>query len=392
MAGLLESLFEPQGLLGGGMSYGDPANLALLSAGAQMMQAGGPSRQRTSFGQALGQGLQGGLQGMQLGLSIEQQKQQQRLANFRALAQAAQLEQAQMQQAAQRAAYDRLRPTLPAEQQALFDADPQGFLKSYTESRFPDPSKEASFYKQAGNDVIDVRTGKVVHRAPFAPQTPDRTLVEIYDQQSPTGTRLVPRSEAVGKPGTPPSGTSISYDEQGRPIITMGRQQPKAGDGVGALPAEMAGKAAALKTVAQDLPTFEDFYFPGGQYAGRIASGAAANPMIGQLYDSRAGEIRVKMLGALDSALRLKTGAGMNKDELPFYEQQYIPSSTDNAQTARAKLDALRAFITDATTEIDRSRKGGTPAKSNVPPPPVAPPADTGAAADRYQRYLRGTP
>jgi hypothetical protein len=208
-----------------------PAGLGLLGAGTALLDAGGPSRTPRNFGQALSQGLQGGLQGVQMGLSIEQQKQQQRLANFRALAQAAQMEQAQMQAQAQKAAFERLRPTLPNDQQALFDADPQGFLKSYTESKFPDPAKEAGFYKQVGNDIVDVRTNRVVHSAPFAPQAPREmwsTLAPeqakrmglpegVYQQssqgqirplqtqspelvavQTPDGARLLPKSQAVG--------------------------------------------------------------------------------------------------------------------------------------------------------------------------------------------------
>jgi hypothetical protein len=49
-------------------------------------------------------------------------------------------------------------------------------------------------------------------------------LVEIYDDKSPTGTRFVKASEAVGKPGKMPSGLNIEFDEQGRPkSISQGR-------------------------------------------------------------------------------------------------------------------------------------------------------------------------
>lgn len=42
------------------------------------------------------------------------------------------------------------------------------------------------------------------------PAAGDNTLVEIYDPNSPTGTSFVPRSQAVGKPGKPPSSMEIT--------------------------------------------------------------------------------------------------------------------------------------------------------------------------------------
>jgi len=42
------------------------------------------------------------------------------------------------------------------------------------------------------------------------PAAGDNTLVEIYDPNSPTGTSFVPRAQAVGKPGKPPSSMEIT--------------------------------------------------------------------------------------------------------------------------------------------------------------------------------------
>jgi hypothetical protein len=57
-----------------------------------------------------------------------------------------------------------------------------------------------------------------------APPMPDRQLVEIYDPNSPTGTRMVPRSEAAGQPGKPPFGFKMDFDDQGRMIsMSQGR-------------------------------------------------------------------------------------------------------------------------------------------------------------------------
>lgn len=52
----------------------------------------------------------------------------------------------------------------------------------------------------------------------------DNKLVEIYDAKSPTGSRMVRESDAVGQPGKMPSGMHIEFDDQGRPrSITQGR-------------------------------------------------------------------------------------------------------------------------------------------------------------------------
>lgn len=45
------------------------------------------------------------------------------------------------------------------------------------------------------------------------PPKPDTQLQEVYDPNSPTGTRFVPRAEAAGQPGKPPSGMEITTPE-----------------------------------------------------------------------------------------------------------------------------------------------------------------------------------
>lgn len=49
-------------------------------------------------------------------------------------------------------------------------------------------------------------------------------LVEIADVNSPTGTRYVPRSQAVGQPGKPPSGMRVTTNPDGTVSIEQGRQ------------------------------------------------------------------------------------------------------------------------------------------------------------------------
>lgn len=52
---------------------------------------------------------------------------------------------------------------------------------------------------------------------------PGGKLVEVFDPNSPTGTSWVTSADAIGRPGKPGSkGLSLTYDEQGRPIVEMG--------------------------------------------------------------------------------------------------------------------------------------------------------------------------
>jgi hypothetical protein len=302
-----------------------------------------------------------------------------------------------------------IRAGLAPEMRPLFDLDPSGYAKGVQERAFAVPKAPDVRTVRRGNQdvslVFNAATGgwdELASGSAFAPTqpreapeawrlmspeemqaggftqpmqvstrgrveaagvAPDRSLVPVADPSSSTGVRLRPRGAAEG---------------QEAPTTSGNVQQTN-----GALPSDMAGKAAALKVVAQDLPTFESFYFPEGKYAGRIAAGTAAYPTVGQFLDPGAGAIRTKMLGALDAALRIKTGAGMNKEEIPFYENQYIPGPSDNEQTARAKLDGLRSFVAETTEEIDRSRKGGPQAAG--PQQPSGPQAPGNAFTQRGQ-------
>lgn len=54
-------------------------------------------------------------------------------------------------------------------------------------------------------------------------QAPDNTLTEIYDPNSPTGGKMVPRAQAAGQPSAPGSGMKIESDGQGGFKLTQGK-------------------------------------------------------------------------------------------------------------------------------------------------------------------------
>lgn len=56
-------------------------------------------------------------------------------------------------------------------------------------------------------------------KGPSAPEA----IQEVYDPNSPTGTRFVRRSEAIGQPGKPPSGQRVNVTPEGGVTIESGR-------------------------------------------------------------------------------------------------------------------------------------------------------------------------
>lgn len=73
----------------------------------------------------------------------------------------------------------------------------------------------------------------------------DRVLVEIADPESPTGTRLVERKDAIGKPGKPGSQGMTIYDSNGKVVAQIGGKGDKSG-GSGLTPASKTEIEKAL--------------------------------------------------------------------------------------------------------------------------------------------------
>lgn len=85
--------------------------------------------------------------------------------------------------------------------------------------------------REGGNDVTyrvhpDGRMERLAVGQAWAPEKPDQTLVEIADDSSPTGTRMVPRSQAAGQPGKPASGMIFESDGKGGMRLVQGRVGP----------------------------------------------------------------------------------------------------------------------------------------------------------------------
>lgn len=86
-----------------------------------------------------------------------------------------------------------------------------------------------------GKLAADLKAGRITQaQYDRAIEKPDNTLVEIGDPDSPTGTRWVKRSQAIGQPGKPGSGLDVEFGPDGRPIrMTTGRKGVGGAGGLG---------------------------------------------------------------------------------------------------------------------------------------------------------------
>ena len=93
-------------------------------------------------------------------------------------------------------------------------------------------------------------------------------LVEIYDPKSPTGTRMVTREEAAGKPGKPESGWSIDTDKDGNVRIVKGRGAGTAGGLEKRTASEVEDKIIKAGDTMAQLKSIERLYRPEFQQLG----------------------------------------------------------------------------------------------------------------------------
>lgn len=161
---------------------------------------------------------------------------------------------------------------------------------------------------------------------------PDEQLVEVYDADSPTGTRMVRRGEAAGRPGKPPSGLEVQFDpESGRPLsIAQRRQMPGAGGGRPLTPTvksrvqtDILKAEAALQRLAAVEAAFDPAY--------------------------------LTFQGDLESAwLRFKDKAGMG---LSGEQQAWLEGYTDNRQAAFRNLNRTLNELSGAAVNEHEAKR-----------------------------------
>jgi hypothetical protein len=97
-----------------------------------------------------------------------------------------------------------------------------------------------------------------------------------------------------------------------------------------------------------------------------VASGSVTGPYdrlnAGRNQSSEQAAIMRQVQSGVDALKRMLTGAGMNIAEADEYAQRYLPTFTDNADSAAAKLDQLKA-------ELESTRSMALRGRGNIPSP-----------------------
>lgn len=97
-----------------------------------------------------------------------------------------------------------------------------------------------------------------------------------------------------------------------------------------------------------------------------VASGSVTGPYdrlnAGRNQSSDQAAIMRQVQSGVDALKRMLTGAGMNIAEADEYAQRYLPTFTDNADSAAAKLDQLKA-------ELESTRSMALRGRGNIPSP-----------------------
>lgn len=188
------------------------------------------------------------------------------------------------------------------------------------------------------------------------PGAKSEPLVEVFDPDSPTGTRFVPRSQAAGRAGKPASGLAIETSPDGSVRVTQGREQ---GRNKQQTP-EQAAKTQLVEQGVGNVQAVRDAIFD--------ETGGVNRVLLGKMSMNVPGEgraARMKIVQAIRAKLRIETGAVISDEEIDAEYGQFFPSVTDTAENAAERLNQLEEFLkgTSANIRPAEPRPGGAPAK-----------------------------
>lgn len=206
------------------------------------------------------------------------------------------------------------------------------------------------------------------------PPKPDTQLQEVYDPNSPTGTRFVPRTEAAGQPGKPPSGMEITTPE-GTTIRTGVRSGAggMAKPTQAALEKEIVNAQAGIQRLSQIRSSFKPEYLQlptkiamaysrGKEYLGMELSEEEETALAGysafqrDAVDSLNRYIK-EITGAQMSeaeADRIRKGIPDPEKDVPTQFKAKLDSSVKSLQLASARASfALQHGLTPKTIPLD---------------------------------------
>ncbi len=166
-----------------------------------------------------------------------------------------------------------------------------------------------------------------IRKADRTPEKPDRALVEVFDPDSPTGTRLVPRAEAAGRPGKPASGLAVDVGPEGGVSVRQGRG---------------ASTSSQLQTSTQkDIEK------------NKIGLSEQLNSVRNQLAQFRPEFLEVFERGRLTAA---SVGEKLGQNVDPGTRNDLIEFSVFKADSSRLFAETLKQFSGAAVTPAEAQR------------------------------------
>jgi hypothetical protein len=251
----------------------------------------------------------------------------------------------------------------------VYDPAYVGQLKT-TLGAFMDP-KERFITASPGSHILDRNDPtKPVYEVPRAP---DETLVEIHDPRSPTGTRMVPRAEAAGQPGKPPSSmlSITGYDEKGRPIIEVGGRSPGSGmanptvNKIEGAIVDNSARMERLGTIAgQFKPEFLTFGAQITNWGRDIVERAQLPIEIDRKALREYTQFRAAAANDLNETLRQMSGAAITPQEADRLLKVIADAENDGPTVFKAKLDEVVRSVRLAQARLFHIRGSGLEAAS----------------------------
>jgi hypothetical protein len=207
----------------------------------------------------------------------------------------------------------------------------------------------------------------------------DRTLTPVYDPNSPTGVRLVPREEAAGQPGPLPPGWSVEVGKDGQVKIVQGAMggRPTQTDPVTGLSNEVLkeidknlvsaqGQAMQVNRFAQQFkPIYQTIPERGRMWGTALQERLGMDPSP-ESKASLAEFTRYKAEASQFFADRLKEmSGGAVTDGEASRQMAYLPTpgtglfDGDSPSEFAAKTERLQAFFDAAAARLAYIRKAG---------------------------------
>lgn len=198
----------------------------------------------------------------------------------------------------------------------------------------------------------------------------DKTLVEVYDKDSPTGTRMVPRAEALNKPGAPKSGLKLTANKDGTVEFVQGAgagmpdpnstAKPVQGD----IDKSLVDLTARSDRLGLIQSQFRPEYF---QYQTQIknwGTGQAEKLGMNVAPETKAAlanftQFRADASNELSQTLKAMSGAAITPQEAERLMKSLGDVDADSPTQFKAKLDSTVRYVALAKARLRHIKNNG---------------------------------